>query len=64
MIEVHLYGCLRDLVPGSTASEDTITRIEPVEGDGKSLTQAARKSIISPTRPRTEAQKAVQAIKT
>ena len=28
MIEVHLYGCLRDLVPGSCASEDTVMHLE------------------------------------
>jgi hypothetical protein len=28
MIEIHLYGSLRGLVPGSTASEDTILKIE------------------------------------
>ena len=33
MIEVHLYGCLRELVPGSSASEDTIMRLEAIEGE-------------------------------
>jgi hypothetical protein len=33
MIEIHLYGCLRDLVPGSSASEDTIMHLEPVEDE-------------------------------
>ena len=33
MIEVHLYGCLRELVPGSCASEDTIMWLEPVDDE-------------------------------
>ncbi len=33
MIEVHLYGILRSLVEGSRASEDTIMRVETVEGE-------------------------------
>ena len=33
MIEVHLYGCLRDLVPGSSASEDTIMWLEPIQDE-------------------------------
>ena len=33
MIEVHLYGQLRRMVPGSTASEDTIIHIESRENE-------------------------------
>lgn len=33
MIEVHLYGLLRKMVPDSIASEDTILKIEPREDE-------------------------------
>jgi molybdopterin converting factor small subunit len=33
MIEVHLYGLLREIVPGSQASEDTILHIEARENE-------------------------------
>jgi hypothetical protein len=33
MIEVHLYGRLRDLVPGSKADEDTVLSCDFVEGE-------------------------------
>ncbi len=33
MIEIHLYGLLREIVPGSTASEDTILKIESRENE-------------------------------
>jgi hypothetical protein len=33
MIEIHLYGLLREIVPGSIASEDTILKIESQENE-------------------------------
>ncbi|TFG30001.1 hypothetical protein EU527_15050 [Candidatus Thorarchaeota archaeon] len=33
MIEIHLYGRLRALLSGSTASEDTILSLEFIEGE-------------------------------
>jgi molybdopterin converting factor small subunit len=33
MIEIHLYGLLREIVPGSTASEDTVLLIESQESE-------------------------------
>jgi hypothetical protein len=33
MIEIHLYGKLRSLVPGSSASEDTTMMLEFVENE-------------------------------
>jgi molybdopterin converting factor small subunit len=33
MIEIHLYGRLRELVPGSRANEDTVFNREPVAGE-------------------------------
>ena len=33
MIDVHLYGHLRKIVPGSKANEDTILLIESEEGE-------------------------------
>jgi len=33
MIEIHLYGILRDLVKGSCASEDTVLNVECNRGE-------------------------------
>jgi len=33
MIEIHLYGILRDLVKGSCASEDTVLRVKYTRGE-------------------------------
>jgi len=33
MIEIHLYGCLRELVDGSIASEDTLLHLEAKENE-------------------------------
>ncbi|MGY5854243.1 MAG: hypothetical protein RTU92_11800 [Candidatus Thorarchaeota archaeon] len=32
-LDIHLYGQLRSLVEGSTASEDTILRLDYIEGE-------------------------------
>ncbi len=33
MIDIHLYGCLRKLVEGSTASEDTVFYLDAIENE-------------------------------
>lgn len=33
MIEIHLYGKLRRLVPGARADEDTVMHVTPVPGE-------------------------------
>ena len=33
MVEIHLYGKLRRLVPNSRAAEDTVIRLEPEEDE-------------------------------
>jgi len=33
MIEIHLYGLLREIIPGSSASEDTVLQIESQENE-------------------------------
>ncbi len=33
MIEIHLYGKLRRLVHNSSASDDTVLHLEPIEGE-------------------------------
>ncbi|MHA2602484.1 MAG: MoaD/ThiS family protein [Candidatus Thorarchaeota archaeon SMTZ1-83] len=33
MIEIHLYGCLRELVKGSRSDEDTVLTCESVQGE-------------------------------
>ncbi len=37
MIEVHLYGSFRELVPGSRTSEDTILLVEPKHDEAFSV---------------------------
>jgi hypothetical protein len=33
IVEIHLYGLLRNMIPGSTASEDTVLQIESRENE-------------------------------